>query len=206
MVTVTVPQNISYARPRCSKLSRSLPIATMKLIANPMESGRWLPTRNPQDLSTTQCFPAPPRHEAVRRASPIPKKLPAAFPPHDPPARIASDRAPGGDHHLRNGATRRVSPALQADTALRGLGSGRSRSLDRSQKTGFTSSQGRGSCRPGCQAASIQARTVNDPPQTADTCKFNYWRIKAIWKAPICEKPVTVYRNSKMTTQSDPSA
>ena len=37
---------VPYAEPCCSKLSRSLPVAAMTLIAYIMDSGRWLPTRN----------------------------------------------------------------------------------------------------------------------------------------------------------------
>lgn len=100
---------------------------------------------------------------AVRRASAVPEGITAPLSPHDPPTRAASDRALGGDHHLRNGAARRVSPALSTDTALRGLGSGRDRSLDRKPQASLAISRGRHIVRPGREAASAPPCSMRPP-------------------------------------------
>lgn len=160
-----------YARPCCNKLSRSPSIATMTFIANPMESGQWLLTRNRSGPLRNPTLPYPilaPNSTPSYRSSR--KPLHSHFAARSAAANCIKSylwrRRP-----FMKWSSAASSPSLPADAALRGLGSGRSRSLGRSPETSLTHPQERCACWPGRRAAPIPARAVNSPTLTMDMCQ-----------------------------------
>lgn len=68
---------------------------------------------------------------SLRRSTSIFEAQSPSFSPHHPSPGPAANRSLGRDDDLRNGAPRRVPASIQPDAALRGVGLGRSGSVDR---------------------------------------------------------------------------